>query len=736
MSKVQSAISADTNDGGANSVATQAFGANFTANNFVWGHVSWLVSSGPTDLTDPGSSISDGTNSYTVDQITGPDVNGICCATFHKENAASVVTPVITVTFATGHNPTFRRVRGEERSGVATTSAVHKKAAQFSATFGTGTDAATSGAQVTTIDGCQVVGVGYDDSAANIPTVGTGYASTDSATFAAGDAFRTEDRTQATQGSIAATFTLVAGTDITHVHMLALAPSAAGPTIDKQPENKTTNIGATPTFSVAATASSGSLSYQWQDNSSGIFADITGATSADYTTPPTTYAMRGRQYKCNVTDGGGSTLSAPATLIVNWSPSDVYMSAVPADASAYDVRLYDPTVTLGGAFQQALSGTLSFVGATTRRTGKSLGATLSFIGTKTQFISKGMTAALSFVGLTTKRTSTARAATLSFVGSLASTKLFVKALTAALSFTGSVSFSTRKALTATLSFVGTRTSFLSKILAPATLSFVGAVTKRTLTQKAATLSFVGAQTRRVSHLLTASLGFVGDLQTQVAGLIQKSLTATLSFSGSVTKRTSFHLTAALSFVGLLGRQIPKGLTASLSFVGSLSKRTGKQLSAALSFVGAQTRQTRKSLVSALSFVGSLATQAAGIITMSLTATLSFGGSLTRSTSKKLAANLPFVGTMTKLTLVTKAASLSFSGAITRRISKLQTATLGFIGVLQKQTRKAAFTASLSFSGLLAGTTQIAKAVRTMLFSFLGRRSDKTFSKRSADKESE
>jgi len=217
MAKVQSRISADTNDGSATTVATQTFGASFTAGNAVWGHVSWI------GLAANLTGVSDGTNTYTIQQTTGPDGNSINCATFYKENVAAVASPVITATFSVGQ--TFRRIRGEERSGIITASALNKFAAQFSATFGTGADAVTSGAQTTTVDGCQVVGVAYDDTAATIPSVGTNYASTDTATFAAGDAFRTEDRTQATQGSIAATFTTTGGTDNIHAHMLAFAPA-------------------------------------------------------------------------------------------------------------------------------------------------------------------------------------------------------------------------------------------------------------------------------------------------------------------------------------------------------------------------------------------------------------------------------------------------------------------------------------------------------------------------------
>lgn len=222
MAKVQSQVSADTNDAVANSVSTQTFGASFTAGNCVWGHATWRSGDvAPSSVDDNGGNI------YTVDQTTGPDANGIMCTTFHKENIVAVASPVVTVHWTNATND-FRRVHAEERNGIATTSALNKKAAQFSTTFGTGTDAVTSGAQTTTVDGCQVVGVAHDISTPTIAGVGTGYASTDSNTFSAGDAYRAEDRTQAVQGSIAATFTTGAGTDDFHVHMLAFAPAVGG----------------------------------------------------------------------------------------------------------------------------------------------------------------------------------------------------------------------------------------------------------------------------------------------------------------------------------------------------------------------------------------------------------------------------------------------------------------------------------------------------------------------------
>src|SRR5206468_6435058 len=60
------------------------------------------------------------------------------------------------------------------------------------------------------------------------------------------------------------------------------------PTITTQPADKTVNAGQTAKFNVTATGTA-PLHYQWTKN--GV--NITGATKASYTTPPTTAADNG-----------------------------------------------------------------------------------------------------------------------------------------------------------------------------------------------------------------------------------------------------------------------------------------------------------------------------------------------------------------------------------------------------------------------------------------------------------
>ena len=88
--------------------------------------------------------------------------------------------------------------------------------------------------------------------------------------------------------------------------------NGGAPSIATQPTNQTVTAGQTATFSAAATGTA-PLSYQWQKNG----ADIAGATSATYTTPVTTVADSGEQFRLTVSNVLGSVPSSIATLTVN-----------------------------------------------------------------------------------------------------------------------------------------------------------------------------------------------------------------------------------------------------------------------------------------------------------------------------------------------------------------------------------------------------------------------------------
>ena len=83
------------------------------------------------------------------------------------------------------------------------------------------------------------------------------------------------------------------------------------PTTTTQPADQTVTTGEKARFSVTATGTL-QLHYQWTKNG----MNITGATKASYTTPPTTPGDNGALFAVTVTNRAGSVTSDNATLTV------------------------------------------------------------------------------------------------------------------------------------------------------------------------------------------------------------------------------------------------------------------------------------------------------------------------------------------------------------------------------------------------------------------------------------
>jgi uncharacterized protein (TIGR03437 family) len=91
--------------------------------------------------------------------------------------------------------------------------------------------------------------------------------------------------------------------------------SAATPSITAQPANQTVTVGQPATFTVSATGTA-PLTYQWQKNQ----ANIAGANSASYTTPPTVLVDNGSKFRCIVSNAFDTVPSNEATLTVTALP--------------------------------------------------------------------------------------------------------------------------------------------------------------------------------------------------------------------------------------------------------------------------------------------------------------------------------------------------------------------------------------------------------------------------------
>ena len=138
-------------------------------------------------------------------------------------------------------------------------------------------------------------------------------------------------RSTFTPGTVTVTATApgLASGSVTLTSVAPPAPSQTQPpAIIVPPVNTATTVGYPATFMVAASGS-GTLSYQWSDNSGPISA----ATNPTYTTPPTTAADNGDTFTVTVTSSFGTVTSNPVTLTVDAS-ANVAITTQPASQTA------------------------------------------------------------------------------------------------------------------------------------------------------------------------------------------------------------------------------------------------------------------------------------------------------------------------------------------------------------------------------------------------------------------
>jgi len=142
-----------------------------------------------------------------------------------------------------------------------------------------------------------------------------------------------------TAGTNGAQFTVTvtndAGNVTSNTAILTVLPaptmnlSPVGPVlIGGQPQNQTVIAGASATFSATAIGTE-PITYQWNENG----APISGATSATYTTPPTTNADDGATFTVTVTNSVNGFTSPPATLTVTSAPAAPAISGIPLNIS-------------------------------------------------------------------------------------------------------------------------------------------------------------------------------------------------------------------------------------------------------------------------------------------------------------------------------------------------------------------------------------------------------------------
>lgn len=136
-----------------------------------------------------------------------------------------------------------------------------------------------------------------------------------------------------------------AGRVTSAVATLAVLSANSAPTIVTPPADASVVAPQPGSFTVASSGIP-APTVQWQISTDGgtTFSDIPGATAATYTTPATTLADNGRQYRAVATNSGGSATSAAATLtVVTASAGNRFVYVANSDSASVSGFRIDPT---------------------------------------------------------------------------------------------------------------------------------------------------------------------------------------------------------------------------------------------------------------------------------------------------------------------------------------------------------------------------------------------------------
>ena len=130
---------------------------------------------------------------------------------------------------------------------------------------------------------------------------------------------------------------------------------AVAPTVTAQPADQTVTVGATASFTAAASGTP-APTVQWQvSTGGGPFTDVAGATSTTLTVANATAAMSGNTYHALFTNVAGSAPSNAATLTVNKASPTIATQATPSALTRAGIS--DVATLSGGS---APSGTITF----------------------------------------------------------------------------------------------------------------------------------------------------------------------------------------------------------------------------------------------------------------------------------------------------------------------------------------------------------------------------------------
>lgn len=471
------------------------------------------------------------------------------------------------------------------------------------------------------------------------------------------------------------------------------------PTITSQPSSAACLIGTgTATFTVSATASGGSLSYQWQVNGSNVTGG-TGGTTASYTTATGQLISDDRDaYTCIVTDLNGSTTTSVALLRTFWnvtgSQSDGAIGALaigelPAQQSGAITGIATASfqaVNVGGALAGtasasfAATGTLKGAGALAGNATCAFAATGALVGSGA--LSGIATCAFASTGSIGGAGALAGSATCTFAAASTpaiagtATCTFAGIAAPTVSGTGSCAFAATGSLlgagalagTASCTFAATSTptvsgsatcTFAAKATATvsgnATCAFAATGALSELMVGTASCTFAATSTPTIASAATCAFNAIASFQNPIAGVASCTFaaigslkgagallgTSTCAFSASATAALSGRGSATFAGVGTLQELMGGASGCTFAATGTLTGPANKALCA---FTASATLQELIFGVASCSFTA--AGQIQGIAQLEGIAACAFGASATGTIGGEAACAFGAQGTMT------------------------------------------------------------------------------------------
>lgn len=364
----------------------------------------------------------------------------------------------------------------------------------------------------------------------------------------------------------------------------------AGPTINTQPLQQVAASGATATFTVSATASAGSLSYQWRRNGSNV-----GTNSASYTTGTLSASDNLAWFDCDVTDSNGTVRTQRAYLIVApaaisgkalgygrlwdwfndvestrngrsfallrkqlapWNAASSGIQATVFSDWAFDTSANNVTTALTGSLVTVSAGTLTPVGAdraygVARKPGPGVGPfnDNQFVtpprSTVVPAVSPDVTAALTGSAVTVTAGTLTPATTVTLNGQAVTASAGTLTPSLSLALTGSAATVSAGTLTPTMALA------LSGAAATASAGTLTAAESLTLTGELVTVS-AGTITANTGSDVSAAL--TGQAVTVSAGTLGVTADGSAALTGSAVAASAGTLTSAVA-VTLNGQDV-------------------------------------------------------------------------------------------------------------------------------------------------------------------------------------